>query len=164
MKKIFLILVVLIAVVLLLAWKSGAPKVIKIQEKQKEGGQLQQKIIYKNASNDMIKIELPFAGAVVGKEFSVLGEARGYWFFEASFPIEVLGSKGERLATGIAQAGPDRITGEINWMTTNFVPFRADIKVPENYTGRATLILHKDNPSGLSENDASVAMPIIIAE
>ncbi len=112
---------------------------------------------YTNATVDMIQVELPFPGAVVGKDFSVLGKARGNWFFEASFPIEVLDKNGKSLAIGIAQPQ----NGE-DWMTTNFVNFKADIQVPQTYIGPATLVLRKDNPSGLSEHDASIYFPIVI--
>lgn len=117
--------------------------------------ELTNKITYFNSSADLIMVELPFPGAVVGKDFSVIGQARGTWFFEASFPIEVLASDGKILATGIAQA-----QGE--WMTENFVAFKADIKIPETYIGEATLVLKKDNPSGLAEHEASISFPIVI--
>lgn len=112
-------------------------------------------ISYNNATANNIVATTPGPGAVVGKEFSVIGQARGPWFFEASFPIEVLDKDGKQLAIGIAQA-----QGE--WMTENFVPFRADIKVPESYIGKATLVMRKDNPSGLLEHDASISYPITI--
>jgi len=117
--------------------------------------ELPEKITYVNASEDLIKVELPFPGAVTGKSFSVIGKARGNWFFEASFPVLVLDKNRKELAVGIAQA-----QGE--WMTTNFVPFRAEIKAPESYIGPATLVLIKDNPSGLPEHDASISFPITI--
>jgi len=110
---------------------------------------------YENADEDMIVVELPDPGAVVGKEFKVMGEARGTWFFEASFPIEVVADNGTVLASTHATAIGD-------WMTTEFVSFSSDIKVPDSYIGPATLILRKDNPSGLPENDASVSFPIVI--
>ena len=113
------------------------------------------KIIYNNASADLVVLELPYPGAVVGKEFSVIGKARGTWFFEASFPVQVLGEDGELLAQAIAQA-------EGEWMTTEFVAFKADIKIPASYIGPATLILHKDNSSGLPEHDASISVPIVV--
>ena len=112
-------------------------------------------ITYNKASNDLIEVELPFPGAVVGKEFSVIGKARGVWFFEASFPLKVLDEKGQELAVSFAQA-------EGEWMTENLVPFKGDIKIPQSYIGPATLILKKDNPSGLPEHDASISFPIII--
>ena len=82
--------------------------------------------------------------------------------FEASFPIQILDKDKNILATAIAQAEPDPTTGEINWMTEDFVSFKAHIKLPENYIGPATIILNKDNPSGLSENEASASFLINI--
>lgn len=120
-------------------------------------------IIYNNANKDLIEVELPYPGAVTGKKFHVIGQARGFWFFEASFPIEILDKNKNLLATGIAQAQSNSDTSnEIDWMTENFVPFKAEIEIPESYIGPAILILKKDNPSGLSENDASVSLPIIV--
>ena len=110
---------------------------------------------YINATPDSIVVELPFPGAVTGKTFSVIGKARGTWFFEASFPIVVLDTNGKVLAQTNAKAQGD-------WMTTEFVPFKADIKVPDTYIGKATLILKKDNPSGISEKDASISFPFTI--
>lgn len=111
---------------------------------------------YDNASEDLIKVENPHPGGVVGKEFRVTGEARGYWFFEASFPIEVVGADGNTIAGSFA-------TAEGDWMTEDFVAFKSEIiDLPSAYTGPATLILKKDNPSGLPENDASVMIPIVV--
>lgn len=115
----------------------------------------EENITYSNATSNDIVTELPFPGAVTGKVFSVIGKARGNWFFEASFPVVVLDKSGNTLATGIAQAQSD-------WMTTEFVPFKADIKIPDSYTGKATLILKKDNPSGMTEKDASVSFEFTI--
>lgn len=112
-------------------------------------------ITYINATDNLIRVDTPTPGAVTGKEFGVIGKARGYWFFEASFPIELLDKDGKLLATGIA-------TAQTDWMTTEFVPFKAEIKAPIDYIGPAILILHKDNPSGLPENDASISFPIIV--
>lgn len=111
-------------------------------------------ITYTNSSVEMITVDSPLPGATVLKDFVVTGKARGTWFFEASFPIQVLSKDGNVLAQGIAEAQSD-------WMTTNFVPFKATIKIPESYTGTATLVLKKDNPSGLPEHDASISFPII---
>lgn len=117
--------------------------------------EIPQKPIYNNASDSLIVVDLPYPGAVVGKDFSVVGKARGTWYFEASFPIEVLDKNGETLVRGVAQA-------EGEWMTENFVEFKSDIKVPQSYIGPATLILRNDNPSGLAQNERSVSFPIVI--
>ncbi|HEY4494022.1 MAG TPA: Gmad2 immunoglobulin-like domain-containing protein [Candidatus Paceibacterota bacterium] len=112
-------------------------------------------ITYMNATIDNIRVELPFPGAVVGKEFSVIGEARGSWYFEASFPVTVLDKDGNKLVATYAQA-----QGE--WMTPDFVPFKGNVKISSAYIGPATLILQKDNPSDMRQYDASISFPITI--
>ncbi|HEY4509270.1 MAG TPA: Gmad2 immunoglobulin-like domain-containing protein [Candidatus Paceibacterota bacterium] len=112
-------------------------------------------ITYTNATADNIKVTFPIPDAVVGKEFLVTGSARGTWFFEASFPVEVLDKDGKVLVATPAQA-------EGEWMTPDFVPFKADIKIPDSYTGPATLVLNRDNPSDLPQNAASISFPITI--
>ena len=110
---------------------------------------------YTKATADSIVVDLPYPGAVTGKEFAVVGQARGTWYFEASFPVVLIDASGKIIATGIAQAEGD-------WMTENFVPFKATIKAPASFIGPATLVLRKDNPSGLPENDASISFPITV--
>lgn len=112
-------------------------------------------ITYKNASANDVVVTNPTPGSVTGKTFTVTGKARGTWYFEASFPVKVLDKNGNVLATGIAQAQSD-------WMTTEFVPFKVTITVPNSYIGKATLVLNKDNPSGLPEKEASVSFPFTI--
>lgn len=110
---------------------------------------------YVNASADLIRVSTPTPGSVTGKPVTVMGEARGNWYFEASFPIEVRSAAGAVIATGIAQA-----QGE--WMTENFVPFTSTVQIPENFIGEAVLVLMNDNPSGMVENARSVSFPITI--
>lgn len=124
----------------------------KVPEQNQE---ILEEITYDRASTDLIVVELPFPGAVTGKGFSVIGRARGYWFFEASFPITVLDKDGKVLVETYA-------TAQGEWMTEDFVPFKGDVKIPESYIGPATLILRKDNASGLPEHDASISFPFII--
>jgi hypothetical protein len=110
---------------------------------------------YHNATSDQIRITQPAPGSVTGKTFTISGQARGTWYFEASFPVAVLDKDGKTLVTIPAQAKGD-------WMTTDFVPYSVQVTVPQSYIGPATIVLHKDNPSGLSENDASMSVPITI--
>jgi hypothetical protein len=111
--------------------------------------------VYKNASSDLIVVERPTPGSVLDKNFAIEGMARGTWFFEASFPVNVVDKFGNILVATPAQTKAD-------WMTQNFVPFRVDIKIPATYSGPATIILRKDNPSGLPEHDASVSFNVFI--
>ena len=110
------------------------------------------RMVWHNADASMITLDLIKPGAVVLPKFTVTGQARGMWYFEASFPVEVLDKDGTPLATAIAKADGD-------WMTENFVPFSATLTI-ENYSGPAVLVLHKDNPSGEASRDASVAISI----
>ena len=104
--------------------------------------------------SENVNIFIPLSGATVSKSFKVAGEARGTWYFEASFPLQVHDAANNRVGGGLARA-------QENWMTEKFVPFVADVKVG-SYSGLATLVLLKDNPSGLPENDDSVSIPIVI--
>lgn len=113
------------------------------------------KITYTNSSSDLIVVDLPYPGAVTGKTFSVMGKARGTWYFEASFPVKVLDKNGQVLWQGPAQA-------QSEWMTDDFVPFKVDVTVPTSYIGPATLVLNKDNPSGEPARDASISFPFTI--
>ncbi|MCJ7786739.1 GerMN domain-containing protein, partial [Patescibacteria group bacterium] len=76
-----------------------------------------------------------------------------YWFFEASFPIKLVDEKGNELGIAIAQAQSD-------WMTEDFVPFEAELHFELPVTEKGTLILEKDNPSGLLENADELRIPV----
>ncbi len=91
----------------------------------------------------------------VSSPMNVKGRARGYWFFEGSFPVYVLDWDGRIIAQTIAKA-----QGE--WMTEDYVPFEANIifDIP-SYGDRGAIILKRDNPSGLPESDGAVEFPII---
>lgn len=130
------------------------PRQCKTPDGRTYAEEIQEKITYIKASPSVIVVDTPFPGAVTGKEFEVRGKAAG-WYFEASFPVEVLDKDGKMIAQAPAQAQGD-------WMTSEFVPFKVTIKVPDSYIGKATLVLKKDNPSGLPENDASMSFPFTI--
>lgn len=149
------IVIVLVAVVAFLGWKSMSPVEVPTgttattttTTTQGTGGNTQ-------TLSSRVVIDAPDSGAVVPKTFTVTGKAPGPWYFEASFPIQIRDSNNAVVGRGIATALSD-------WMTTGDVAFKADITV-ESYTGNATLVLLKDNPSGLPEHDDSVSMPIVI--
>ncbi len=103
----------------------------------------------------VVEVHSPTIGSVVQSPLVVTGRAAG-WYFEASFPIELRDANNVLLAQGYAEAQGD-------WMTSDFVPF---VSVPLTFapqqTGSlGTLILRKDNPSGLPEHDQSLSVPII---
>ena len=102
----------------------------------------------------LIKVDNPQPNQAIESPLVVSGEARGFWYFEASFPVKLYDNDNSELAAGIAQA-----QGE--WMTENYVPFIATLEfiAPESNIG--FLVLEKDNPSGLPENDDELRIPIL---
>ncbi len=104
---------------------------------------------------NLIQVAQPRPNEKVSSPLKVAGQARGSWYFEASFPVKLLDEKGELLATGIA-------TAEGEWMTTEFVPFQAVLNFLVSTATRATLVLEKDNPSGLPENADELRMPVLM--
>lgn len=84
----------------------------------------------------------------------VTGEIPGNWSFEATFPVAIADGTGKTLTQT-----PARLQGD--WMTTNYVPFSVTLTFTSPTMSKVgTLILHKDNPSGLSKNDDTITVPI----
>jgi hypothetical protein len=104
---------------------------------------------------DLIKIASPRPNETISSPWLVQGEARGNWFFEASFPVKLFDSEGNLLAASIAQAKSD-------WMTTDFVPFEAELTFEIIKNQKGTLVLQKDNPSGLPEYDDELRVPVFL--
>ena len=104
-------------------------------------------------TTDMIRVTTPLPKTKVTSPLSVEGEARGNWYFEASFPIALIDASGTVLASGIGKAEGD-------WMTTDYVPFTSTLTWTAPKATSGTLILKRDNPSGLKEHDASVSIPV----
>jgi len=103
---------------------------------------------------DMIQVALPIPNTQITSPLVVTGKARGGWYFEASFPIELRDSNNVVMVTTTGQAQSD-------WMTDSFVPFTATLTFPAQPLGSTgTLILKKDNPSGLPQNEASISIPV----
>lgn len=102
---------------------------------------------------DLVRIDSPLPDQVVKSPLVIRGEARGNWYFEASFPAKLMDANGKELISI-----PVRAKGE--WMTTDYVPFETTMIFVKPETSTGTLILKKDNPSGLPENDDEVKIPV----
>lgn len=102
--------------------------------------------------NPNVSINSPKVNALVSSPLTVTGEASG-WYFEGSFPVTLLDANGKILVQFYATAQGD-------WMTSDFVPFISKLTFPKPTTDTGTLVLMKDNPSGLPENDESVSIPV----
>ncbi|MDD5710733.1 MAG: GerMN domain-containing protein [Candidatus Colwellbacteria bacterium] len=105
----------------------------------------------------MIVVSSPAPGDTITSPLAIQGKARGYWFFEASFPVRLLDDNGQVLAQGIAET-------PLNWMTEDFVEFRANLSFSQPSTEKGMLVLEKDNPSDMPENDGAVLIPVIFGK
>lgn len=102
---------------------------------------------------DLIRLSTPKPNEVVKSPLTIEGEARGNWFFEASFPVKIVDANGVVLGQVPAATSED-------WMTEDFVPFSATLTFEEPTTETGKLILEKDNPSDLPENSDSLEIPL----
>ena len=105
--------------------------------------------------SNLIRVYNPKLNQEVSSPLTITGEARGTWYFEATFPVKLLDRNGNILVQSFAQA-----QGE--WMTEDFVPFTAQITFSVSETQNGTLVLEKDNPSGLPENADELRIPVIL--
>ncbi len=178
MKKIIpIIIIVLVIAGFGVAWKltkKEAPLVTNFEECVLAGNPVmesyprqcrhQDQTFVENIGNefekaDLIRLDTPRPNQVIKSPLTITGEARGNWFFEASFPVVLTDWDGRIIAQGIATAKSD-------WMTSEFVPFEATLTftVDKNaYSNRGALILQKDNPSGLPEHDDALEIPVVFA-
>lgn len=102
---------------------------------------------------DSIRVEVPLVNATVQSPLVFSGEARGAWFFEASFPVRLLDGGGNLIASSQAEA-------QAEWMTEDFVPFRGTVEFIDPGTETGTLVFEKDNPSGLPEHADAYRMHV----
>ncbi|OGZ04681.1 MAG: hypothetical protein A2845_05300 [Candidatus Lloydbacteria bacterium RIFCSPHIGHO2_01_FULL_49_22] len=104
-----------------------------------------------------ITVDTPLPETIARSPLTVSGNARGNWYFEASFPIMLVDANGVTLAQVPAQAQGD-------WMTDDFVPFNTILTWSSTSTVATSgvLILKRDNPSGLPEYDDSIAIPVLL--
>jgi len=155
MQKIFFIVIVL-AIFAGFLWQVGLK--IKDNEIIVENGNIEEPSKDSLNYKDLVILESPLPEEVITNPLVIKGQARGTWFFEASFPVILADWDGRIIAQGIATATDD-------WMTEEFVPFTASLEFenPENigdFSRRGALILKKDNPSGLPEHDDALEITV----
>ena len=100
-----------------------------------------------------VQVDSPVPDSLVTSPLRITGQARGNWFFEASFPVMLVDANDKVLVQGIVESQGD-------WMTKSFVKFEAKLEFKTPATAKGFLVLRKDNPSGLPENDASFSVPV----
>ncbi|MFA5318088.1 MAG: Gmad2 immunoglobulin-like domain-containing protein [Patescibacteria group bacterium] len=105
--------------------------------------------------SDLIQVYSPQAGQIISSPLMIYGQARGNWYFEGDFPVVLTDWDGKIIGQGHA-------TAQGEWMTEEFVPFSAELEfIAPTLRDNGTLILRKDNPSGLPENDDALEIPVL---
>lgn len=108
---------------------------------------------YTSKKGVSVKVYTPASNSQLNSPVVVMGEVPGNWSFEADFPAKILDVNGNIVAEAPAQLQGD-------WMTDKLVPFSVKLTYTSATSGNGTLVLQKDNPSGLEANDDSVSIPI----
>jgi len=153
MKKNILIVVLVVFVLALGAWiiYLSRPDVDDIEnsEGQNEVPDIQNQ---DNTEQENLRVNNLQAGDTVSSPLGLSGEAAG-WYFEGSFPVRVEDKDGQTLGQGF-------VTAQDDWMTSDFVPFEGTITFASGEATQGRIVFMKDNPSGLPENDESMAIPV----
>lgn len=104
-----------------------------------------------------IVVTHPQAGDRVSFPLAVRGEARGFWFFEATAPAYLVDESDSIVGTGF-------ITTTEDWKTEDFVPFSGTVRLTraQDVQGSLTLVLERHNASGLREHDAFIEIPLVV--
>lgn len=107
---------------------------------------------------DLIIVDNPLLNSVIKSPLKFSGQARGTWYFEATFPVLIVDWDGRIIAQSYATAKGD-------WMTKDFVAFEGmiefeDPSFEDTYSKRGAIIFKKDNPSDLPEYDDALEIPI----
>jgi len=145
-------LLIIVAAVLVVAIPAKAPTATPPVTEQSDSTN-------KAQIEDLIIVDSPLHGAAISSPLTITGRARGNFFFEASFPVLLADWDGKIIAQGHATAQGD-------WMTENFVPFKATLTDSTPMSGdpsknRGTLILKNDNPSGDPAHDRVLEVPVV---
>ncbi|MDD5721287.1 MAG: Gmad2 immunoglobulin-like domain-containing protein [Candidatus Pacebacteria bacterium] len=152
MKKfISVIIIIIILVIMALVWQINVKKETTMEPSlvsNMDTGNAEQK-------KDLIRVFSPQPNDVIKNSIDIKGEARGNWFFEASFPIKLINTEGKEVPLSQGY-----IMTSANWMTTDFVPFEQVVTFHTQKAGKGKLILMKDNPSGLPQNADELVIPI----
>jgi len=150
MRKTIIVIVIFIGIVIL--------GVLGIFELKTENTENPKYVEYQTERGNILRLKTPQANDTIKSPLVIKGEAKGIWFFEASFPVTLVNWDGLIIAESYA-------TAEGDWMTTEYVPFTATLEFETpTYKNNGALILQRDNPSDLPENDDSLEIPIFFSE
>ncbi len=102
---------------------------------------------------DDIQVISPQVNSTISSPLTVTGQARGTWYFEASFPVRLFDVDMNELAVAPAQAQGD-------WMKEEFVPFEATLPAFTTDGPLGYVFFQKDNPSDEGDLSCSIVVPV----
>jgi hypothetical protein len=104
----------------------------------------------------MILVDSPAPGSKIVSPLTVSGKARNTWFFEGDFPMVIIDANGSVI-------GQSYCSAQDSWMTKELVAFEGKITFEQPASsGKAVLLLKKDNPTGKPEYDDALEIPVFI--
>ena len=110
------------------------------------------------STDDLIHINSLKPGDQVSSPFDIIGEARGYWYYDGEFPVVLTDATGKTIAETEAKSTR-------GWMSTGFVPFELAMTFPDQAVeSKGYLILKRENPSGMPQNEMSLKIPVTFGE
>lgn len=92
-----------------------------------------------------ISVEMPKSGSLVTSPLNFSGTVDNSWFFEGTFPVELLDEDGSSLGTAQAHSKTD-------WTTPGKIDFYGQMQFDPPKGQSGTLVFRNDNPSDLPEN------------
>lgn len=106
--------------------------------------------------SDLIQVENIGQNDTIRPPVVIKGKARGPWFFEGQFPVEIADANRKTIVRDVAKA-------DGKWMTSEWVDFEATMDFAVNGEGqKGYIILRRSNASGKAELDRSYTLPVII--
>lgn len=111
--------------------------------------------VLKNVS-DYITITSPPPFGEVSETLIVTGDAKGTYFFEGDFPVEIFLENGEIIN--------HYATAQGEWMTEDFVPFKLEIDISHLAPQEILVKFHRNNPSENRSLDMVLELPLLIVE
>ena len=102
---------------------------------------------------DEIMVTNPRPNQPIKNPTTIQGRARGSWFFEGRLSAELADDNNKQLGSIV-------LVAEGEWMTDEFVQFKGDLTYIKPESGKGTLFIHKENPSGQPENDKKLIIPV----
>lgn len=165
-KKTIAVVIIILAIAVsgFFIWKFQSSKMIitqenKLTDRQKElVKSVDERMVgTKNSDNKNIVINSPKSGEIVGSPFIITGQINGEgWsgFEGQAGTVQLLDADGKVLVAAILEATTD-------WMRLP-TKFKATLEFSSSQEQNGQLIFKNENPSGISENNREVSLPVNI--